>query len=364
MGTVSGRTWRDPSGLGDRLATEGFRFDFFQAVWLLERYGDAGKLVGERGPVSDERISFRPDVSVGFPATEIKSITRRTNSDGVTTHGFDETFMGLYGVTSPLPMHYCVDVIRAVETADVSAVEGSRPGSDSDRHELMSGRAPMRDFIDIFNHRLVSLFYRSWLKYRIERTFQLDGRDSITRYLSMLIGCPPTHDHEALGIDPLRLIRYAGVLTQRPRSATTLEGVLQDYWQGLGFSSQQCVGRWILIEKADQNRLGVRNTSLGEDLCLGSQVYDLAGCFVMAIGPMTWETYQAFLPDGIGFDETKSLTKLYCSDPLEFCFELMLKEREVPEMVIDSTTQSARLGYTSWVRTGEVLETSVVFDAA
>ncbi len=369
MGIDSRNSWQDPSGVGDRLASEGYRFDFLQAVWLLERYGDSGTKVGERGPVADERISFRPDVSMGFPSTEIKGIFRRETPEGVTSYLFDQTFMGLYGVSSPLPLHYAVDVIRAVESADVSD-EGSGRFRSGDKRDAsvadaaVSGRAPVRDFIDILNHRLVSLFYRSWLKYRFERTFQLEGRDSITNYLALLIGCPPTHNRQTLGIDPLRLIRYAGVLTQRPRSATTLEGVLQDYWQGLGCHSQQCVGRWVLIEESDQNRLGRQNTTLGEDVCLGSQVYDLCGSFILTVGPMDWETYLAFLPDETNFDETKRLTMLYCTDPLDFSFEFVLKEKEVPQMRVDSSPQSARLGYTSWLRTDEVSETSVVFDVA
>jgi len=366
MGTPSGRTWRDPSGLAERLAADGERFDFFQAVWLLERFGDPGTLVGERGPVADERLSFRPDVSMAFPPTEVKRILQRVMPDGGIAYAIDETFLGLYGVTSPLPTHYAVDVIRAVESAGTSvtgradAEVGSEVGPDA----ALDGRAPVRDFIDIFNHRLVSLFYRSWLKYRFERTFQLDGRDSITDYLRLLIGCAPEHDRDVLGVDPLRLIRYAGVLTQRPRSATTLEGVLEDYWPGLGCGAQQCVGRWVVIEESDQNRLGVRRTTLGEDLTLGSQVYDLCGCVVLALGPMDWDTYLAFLPTESGFQKTRRLTMLYTVDPLDVAFELLLMEHEVPAMCIDSSDESARLGYTSWVHTDDIAETSVVFDAA
>ncbi len=360
MGTELGNTWRDPSGLAERLATNGFRFDFFQAIWLLERYGDVGTLVGQRGPVADEAISFRPDYSMGFPSTEVKSIFRSTTPEGATTHVIDETFFGLYGVSSPLPLHYAVDVVRAVETTDHSTAHHDVPQLDEDG---LPGRAPLRDFIDIFNHRLVSLFYRSWLKYRFERTFQLAGRDSITEYLSLLIGCPPTHDREALGVDPLRLICYAGVLTQRPRSATSLERLIQDYWQGLGCRSLQCVGRWVLIEDSDQNRLSTLNTVLGDNLCLGEQVYDLSGAFTLAIGPMDFETYLSFLPGEERFEETRRLTMFYCNDPLEFSFELLLEADEAPELMIDSSPQSARLGYTSWLRTSDVEETSVVFDA-
>jgi type VI secretion system protein ImpH len=217
--------------------------------------------------------------------------------------------------------------------------------------------------LDLFHHRLISLFYRTWLKYRYDRSFGLPGRDMITSYLLWLIGCSSDYDEAALGVRPIRLLRYAGTLTQRPRSAVTLEGVLVDYWKGLPFRARQCVGRWVLVSPADRNRIGVANSTLGVDLTAGAQVYDLAGAFDLSVGPVDWETYLLFLPDGRCFAETCALVRHYCVDPLWFGIELRLRAGEVPELRLSSDDSAARLGYTSWVRTDDMAETSVTFDA-
>lgn len=344
-----------------RLTAHGCEFDFFQAVWLLERYTDIDVHVGERGPIGKESFRFRPDVSMGFPATDIRRVSHVDDRDrGDCFYQIDVTFLGLYGVATPLPLHYAVDVLRSVETYSVTSQAQGEGGATSAAAE--SGSTPIRDFLDIFHHRIVSLFYRSWLKYRYDRSFGMPGRDHITDYLLWLIGCSPDLDESAIGLQPVRMLRYAGVLTQRPRSATMLEGLLQDYWEGVDARVEQCVGRWVTIGESDQCRMGSANSGLGTDITVGEQVYDLNGSFCISLGPMDWETYLSFLPGTACYSQTRSLAAFYCTDPLSFSVELHLQAGEIPEMKLTSGTDGSRLGLTSWVRTDEMPETRVLFD--
>jgi predicted component of type VI protein secretion system len=54
--------------------------------------------------------------------------------------------------------------------------------------------------------------------------------------------------------------------------------------------------------------------------------------------------------------------RLYCQDPLWFTVELRIKPREIPELRLTSDEDAGMLGMTSWVRTAEIMETSVAFD--
>ncbi len=72
----------------------------------------------------------------------------------------------------------------------------------------------------------------------------------------------------------------------------------------------------------------------------------------------------SFLPDGPRFAETRSVTALFCADPLSFSVEMKLHAGEIPEMRLTSDEQAGRLGYTSWARTAEIPETSVLFFAS
>lgn len=349
-----------------RLLTRGFEFDFFQAVWLLERYGERGESVGGRGPVARERFRFRPDLSMAFPSTDVRRLEPHVDSVGDFSHYLTEvSFMGLYGVSTPLPLHYAVDVLRASE-------QSAAPPSDSSA--LAEAQAPavtggshstaLRDFLDVFHHRLISLFYRSWVKYRYDRSFGLFGRDKITDYLLWLIGCEPTTDPAAVGVWPIHLLRYAGVLTQRPRSASMLEGVLLDYWDGLPVSVEACVGRWVAVPSKDRNSIGMTGATLGDDLTVGAQVYDLSGAFNVTLGPMDWSTYLTFLPGEARHGQTCALVERVCADPLAFTIELKLEADQIPELQLTSLGEGSRLGLTSWVRTDEIAETSVTFSAS
>ncbi len=366
MGLADDKTMTAGSNaLLKRLLARGWEFDFFQAVWLLERYGGGRVPVGHRGPVGDESFRFRPDVSLGFPPTDVRRITHCTDTAGnASYYQVEVTFMGLYGVSTPLPLHYATDILRSVAQFSAAPTNVVEPESlDSHRADDPSAQStPVRDFMDIFHHRLVSLFYRSWLKYRYDKTFGMPDRDTITDYLLWLIGCPRKHNGTAPGIPPIRMLRYAGILTQRPRSATTLEGMLEDFWEDLPIEAQQCVGRWVPVSPADQNSIGVANSRLGSDLTVGEQVYDLSGAFNLTVGPMDWTTYLLFLPGEQRFTEMRALVGRYCADPLSTAVELRLHPGEIPELRLVSDDDGSRLGFTSWVRTGEIPETAVTFD--
>jgi type VI secretion system protein ImpH len=166
------------------------------------------------------------------------------------------------------------------------------------------------------------------------------------------------------------------LLTQQPRSAVTLEGLLRDYWDGIDFRVEQFVGRWVALRQpkktslgqprdfGDLNCIGLGNSRLGVDLTVGEQVYDLSGKLKLVIGPLDWHTYETFLPDGYRYAETRALTRMYCKDPLAFAIEVILRPKEVPELCLSSQGDAGRLGYSSWVRTDELPETEVMFDVA
>ncbi len=351
------------SAIIERLLTRGCEFDFFRAVWLLERAARDCEPVGHRGPVRAEALRFRPDPSVGFPTTDVRQISRSADREtGGSLYQVDVTFMGLYGVSTPLPVHYAIDLLRDVDAQGAALKEHAQPGESV----RPAGSTPTRDFLDILHHRTISLFYRAWLKYRYDVQFGVVGRDVLTDYMLYLLGCPRGTDvgvDSAPGLSPVRLIRYAGALTEHPKSAAMLEGILTDYWSGMGIQVDQCVGRWVTMSTSDLNSVSLGNCSIGHDLNIGEQVYDLNGAFTVVVGPVDWDTYQQFLPDGQAFNQTRSLVQLYCSDPLAFTIEIKLNPNEVPEWQLGTDPNAGRLGYTSWLRTDEVPATSVIFES-
>lgn len=332
----------------DRLLRDGRRFEFFQVLQLLERAaGNGVARPGRRGPAADEAVRLRPHASLAFPPTDVVSIEPLDAGARVDTpHSaappqrllITASFMGLYGSDSPLPIHYTRELLH----------------DDEDLRR-------QRDFLDIFNHRILSLYYRAWTKYRYDAQFETGGADEFSAYMLSLVGLGTAGLAETTGLPPVRLIRYAGLMTQRPRSATGLAGVLTDFFDGLPFSVRQCVGRWVEIDATDRNRIGRANAQLGQNFSIGERVYDVAGKFRAEVGPIDLETYERFLPEADAFQRFLRLTRLFSTDRLDFDFQLTLRGDEVPPFRVVGGSSAARLGWTSWVVSRPAADSSVVF---
>src|SRR5262245_36535539 len=121
-------------------------FSFFQLVALLERFHAPAARVGCEGPADKELLRFRSGTSLGFPASDISDFLQMEGS--AARYEMVVTFLGLHGSVSPLPTFYAEDVLQ----------------NDDDGN-------PVREFLDVFHHRFISLFYRAWLKYRYHTQF-------------------------------------------------------------------------------------------------------------------------------------------------------------------------------------------------
>ncbi len=145
--------------LGDRLPY----MNFYRFCQLLEQSQPDKPVTGSTWQVRHEPVRFRPHSGMGFPASEIKGAELPEHPHLPPT--IRTTFMGLYGVESPLPTHYIDDIAQRREGYEANA-----------------------DFLDIFNHRLIAQYYRIWRKYSYPATFEEGGKDKTSQYLLGLAG--------------------------------------------------------------------------------------------------------------------------------------------------------------------------------
>src|SRR5438132_184977 len=92
------RPWRT---VAERLFAEGFAFDFFQAVRLLEKLAPERRAVGHDATPRIEAARFRAHLSVSFPASAIHQIEPPTAT--VPAPAATVAFMGLIGPSGVLP---------------------------------------------------------------------------------------------------------------------------------------------------------------------------------------------------------------------------------------------------------------------
>ena len=364
-----------PVPVVDRLFAEGYAFDFFQAVRLLQALDPARVRVGRGGPPRAEAVRFRTHASLNFPPSSIYDLTP-SPGEGVPAE-LVQPFLGLTGPRGVLPRHYTELVLR---------LSHERQGTE---------RFALRDWFDLFNHRFASLFYRAWEKYRpyLERERPEAERPdaeggTFTGAMLSFVGVGTTglqgrlvvpNESERGGVAPgirarvddLTLIHYSGLFAQRPRSAVGLRAILRDYF-GLAVEVEQFRGRWLLLEPSSQSRLidGTRGSNqLGANVVVGEHVWDVQGSFRIQLGPLTYREFRAFLPDrrrGASAFLLAQLVRLYVGPELDFDLQLILRADEVPQCQLPvGPATGPVLGWDCWLASGPlpVDASDVVFDA-
>ena len=350
----------------EQLFTEGYRFEFYKAVQLLE------KLVANVQPrlkVPIE-IRFTSTVSAAFPASDIEQIRlmavvafqvngrqqiKMIDFRDITGERYQTlsqlkppttvningqlgqlqrivilmqvNFMGLAGAHGPLPMPYTELIIERVWKKDTT----------------------LRDFLDLFNHHLIALLYHGRKNQRIGLEADLPWQSHFAQRLFALIGLGTPELRERMVIGDNVLLFYAGLLTHQSRSLSALEHLLTDFFQ-VKVTSQPWIGRWQYLSTESYTRLGINqpNQKLGRTTVLGTQIWDQDGKFALSVGPLNLEQFLDFLPTGSGYARLCELTRFFIRDELDFEINLILKADEVPASHLG---QQARLGWTSWLKT-------------
>lgn len=323
------------SDLRRELNQRGFRFEFFQAVRLLARVYPDRHPVGDSPTPSKEVVRFRTHQSLAFPPSSICQI--REARDERRPAEMTVAFMGLTGPQGVLPRYYTELMLERLQAKDTT----------------------LRDFFDAFNHRMISLFFLAWAKHHCTVGFEqwlLKGKeDRFARCLFALAGLGTAGLRERLTIDDRSVLRYVGLLGQRPRSAEALERCLGDYFE-VPVRVKQFIGAWLALEEEDWTTIGGtgRNNILGRSALAGTKIWDQQAAFKVEVGPLPFEQFNRLLPSGRAYPTLVQLTKLFAGPELDFDVQLLLRADEVPVTRLQSTdTYAPRLGWTTWLKTKE-----------
>jgi type VI secretion system protein ImpH len=312
------------------------RAGFYPLLVLLERLHPDRAPWGTALP-AEEGIRFRHDPSLAFSTGDVGTVERRKiqpDPEDITAEAKEvveitTTFLGLTGAVSPLPSYFAEEVL----------------------HE--EGDSRQREFLDIFHHRVVSLFYRARAKYDVPNSRHSAGADAWSRRLLELLGYDSTGARpERFGVPAWRLLRLGAVLAERDLTAPALEAVLADLLDedlgDAGVSVEQFVGTWAEVAEDQLSRLGRSCTALGRDLLLGRRVFDRAGKFRIVIGPLSRDGYARFSESGGPLRRIAELVATVASDHLEYEVVLWLSREAAPSMQLTSTGKT-RLGKNAWL---------------
>jgi len=319
---------REYSALDNLLREHPGRFDFFQAVRLLLRSYSARKPVGRFVNPEDEAVRFTVEPSTAFPANNIEEIAWERDLARVNV-----TFMGLTGPAGVLPRCYSAFLLARLRERDRT----------------------LKDFLDIFNHRLISLFYRAWEKYRFGVAYERAGTDKVSKYLRCLIGLGTPEFDGLLSIPQDHLLFYTGLLSLQARSATALKQLLEDYFD-IPVEVEQFIGVLRRLDAADQCCFAEGDSyseQLGVAAVVGDALWDHQSRIRVRLGPLTEEQYLSFLPSGSAWEPLREVTRFFCGPSLEIEVQLVLERNDVPCCNLGREDQAGpRLGWFTWVRSG------------
>lgn len=304
---------------------EPWAHSFFEAVRHLEALAPERKPVGRDADPGKEAVRFRLRPSLEFPASEISDLKP---GEGGGPPEMTVEFLGLFGASGSLPRHYTSLIQDRMRARDYA----------------------LRDFLDVFNHRLLSLFFRAWEKYRFYVQYPRGNDCPFTDRLFCLIGMGTPGMRGRLDIRDEVLLHYSGLFSQNPRSAVALEAILGDYFR-LPVAVLQFQPREIRLNPEDMTRLGTGGNELGATTTIGASIPDVQGKFRLRFGPLKMRQFEDLLPDGTGLRPAVQLTRLFVGAEFDFDVQLVLRKEDVPPCKLGAPGAGARLGWTSWLQT-------------
>ena len=327
MGSASGRP---AASVRDKLFERPAAFRFFQAVRLLKLLR-AGEGTVDADDPDDEIVRFRSQVSLSFPPADITDLVDFGTEGRAAV--MEVAFMGMAAAESfgSLPQCYTEKIYEEAKEKNYA----------------------LRDFLDLFNHRFVSHFYRAWEKYNVAVSYECGEGSYYERAIFGLIGMGTGGLRNRLALEDRALLSRGGLLKMAPVPASALEGLVESYFR-VPVRTEQFLPGWYNIDEGDQNRLGRTNSRLGDDLFMGESVELCEFRFGLRIGPLDWDRYRDFFPDTEGYAALHSLVKLAVPPETDFQCRMVLQAEDVPDLRLEHTpSQACRLGWSTWLHSDE-----------
>lgn len=317
-----------------RLVQSPCSFDFFIAVRRIESAARPRPGFGQSYRTADEVIRFCQPPSLAFAPSTLASCVLR---EGLPPRLF-VNFFGLCGPNGPLPMHLTEYL--------------------HDREHNYADSTPARWF-DVFNHRMICLFYRAWAINQQTVSYEyalaqggMDQRlraerDRYATYIASLVGIGMPNLRSRDSISDIAKLHYSGRLSNQTKNPEGLAAILSDYF-GIHVTIEEFIGEWVTLPHESQCRLGEtpETCTLGTTGIVGATIWVCQHRFRIRAGPMEFDQYQLFLPGGARLAKVKDLVRGYIGDELSWELQLVLRAQNIPNVRLGVV---GKVGWTTWM---------------
>ena len=309
--------------LSKALQEKPYDFGFFNALRLLECAHKDKPRIGQSLRPIDDAIRLLHTPTMAFAPSTLSNFEPQTKDSPAKLSSY---FFGLLGPNGPLPLHL---------------TEHACDRSFRVRDKTFEG------FLDIFHHRMLSLFYRAWANHQPTVSYDRQDADQYKTYIGSLfgLGMPSLHNRDDMP-DSAKLY-YAGLFSNQTRNLYGLVSILHDFFH-MPVKINEFIGEWVSIPDHCQIKLsqGVETMSLGVDSNIGSQVWVSQLKFRLEFGPLDYKQFIDLLPGSSSLARLAAIVRNYVGDELSWDLKLLLKKDQIPTVKLDGTN---KFGWTSWL---------------
>lgn len=305
------------------LQAQPYKFGFYQTLRRFECCYPNKPKIGESLRPVDDAIRLAQEPSLAFAPSTLASFT--TGAEDQASR-LVVNFFGMFGPNGPLPLHlteYARDRLRNSDDATFS------------------------EFMDIFHHRMLSLFYRSWANAQPTAQFDRPEEDRFSVYTGALfgLGMPSLRNRDE--IPDLAKLHFAGRLSSQTRNAEGLVAMITRFFK-LPAVIEQFVGEWMKLPDNCCCRLGVtpETGTLGENIAVGDYAWECQQKFRIILGPLNIEAYERMLPGRESGKRLRAMVRNYVGDSMNWDVNLVLKKEKVTQI---SLGENDLLGWNTWL---------------
>jgi type VI secretion system protein ImpH len=300
---------------------------------LLESGEDRRPRLGESMRPADDVIRLGQPPFVHFSESEIAPFDQDPSGrERLMQYGF-----GAFGPNGALPLHLTE-----------LAFERARHRDDP----------VLADFVNMFQHRLLSLFFRAWAQADPATQADRPEADEYFDCLSALAGLDSPSARSRDSVDDGAKVARAGLLGHQPRSADALVTLLADYFD-LPFEFRPYLPSWLEIPDEERLRLGTdaRTAQLGISATIGANSWQVQSSFEIVLGPIDRAQLPEFLPGSPALEALRSLVKLFTNDEWQWQVRILIRDGGG---LTSELGRGTRLGWSSWIGEQRALADDVV----
>lgn len=299
------------------------RYEFFAAVRQLEcAYPDRPRL-GHSTRAADDFVRLCQTPSLSFAPRTLDRFQPGGEGSPARMYGH---FLGLFGPNGPLPLHlteYAMDRARNERDRTFSA------------------------FVDVFHHRMLSLFHRAWADSQPTVQFDRPKDDRFGHFIGSLVGLSSGGLEHRSPLPDQLLRHFAARLLSVARNGEGLVAMLAQFFH-VPVSIGEFVTEWMRLPSESRLSLGASGqlSSLGQTTVIGEYVWGGQQRFRIRLGPLSRREFNKFLPGGEALKQLVAAVRSYVGDEKAWDLQLVLKREYVPAIKLG---KSGQLGLTSWM---------------